>query len=75
MYDVNIEPKQVSNILNEFRIGKKVAKNSSNALNNEILNVNNNVYFDNLFFKKKNENSDVIKMFHDFKDDSSAGTD
>lgn len=44
-----MDPKTVSNIFNDFfiNVGKKLADKFSKVGNNEALNVNNNVYFDN----------------------------
>jgi len=44
------------------------------VLNKEFSNMINNFSFDNLFIKKI-ENSDILKIVHNFKDDTTAGFD
>uniref|UniRef100_A0A2S2NY36 Uncharacterized protein n=1 Tax=Schizaphis graminum TaxID=13262 RepID=A0A2S2NY36_SCHGA len=76
VYNANIEPKVVSDIFNKFfiDIGKQLAENSGKVLNKEFSNVSHNFSFDNLF-NKKIENSDILKIVDNFKDDTVVGFD
>jgi len=69
-------PKVVSDIFNKFfiNIGKQLAESSGYGLNKEFLNVNYNFSFDNLF-NEKIENSDILKIVDNCKDDTAAGFD
>jgi len=44
----------VSNMFNEFfiNVGKKLSRNFSKVVKNNLININNTVYFDSLFSKK-----------------------
>lgn len=56
MFDAETDPEMVSNIFNDYfvNVGKKLAENFSNEVNNENLIVNNTFCFDK-FFLEKNE--------------------
>jgi len=76
VYNANIVPKVVSDIFNKFfiNIGKQLAESSGYGLSKEFSNVNHNFSFDNLI-NKKIENSDILKIVDNFKDDTAAGFD
>lgn len=63
-------------IFNDFfiNIEKQLAENSGYVLNKEFSNINNNFSSNNLFIKKI-ENSDILKIVDNFKDDTAAGFD
>jgi hypothetical protein len=75
IYNANKEPKLVSDIFNKFfiNIEKQLAESFGNVLNKEFSNVFYNFSFDNLFIEKI-ENSDILKIVNNFKDDTTALT-
>lgn len=76
IYDANNDPKEVSNIFNEFFItmGKKLVDNSNYSAKNCVLNRDNKFSFDNLF-SKQIENIDVFNIVNNCKVDTAAGMD
>lgn len=70
-YDVNNDPKEVSNIFNTFFIdmGRKLAESSNYFAKNYALNREIKYFFDSLFAIK------IKNMVNNSKDDTGAGKD
>lgn len=76
MFDAETDPEMVSNIFNDYfvNVGKKLADNFSNEVNNENLIVNNTFCFDKCFLEKI-ESAEVLKIVNSSRDDTAAGYD